>query len=94
MSVSGSDVAGVISVTPGSSPSASATVATITYHTAYGSAPNAVIVTPENVAAAALSGTGAVFMSVSNTGSFVITVGSTALTASTAYKFNYEVTQQ
>jgi hypothetical protein len=94
VSVTGSDVAGLITVTPGSSPATSATVATVTYNTSYGTAPNAVSLTPANAAAAALSGNASVYLSASNAGTFVITSGSTALTASTQYKWWYQVSQQ
>jgi hypothetical protein len=87
-------VAGLITVTPGSSPATSATVATVTYNTSYGTAPNAVSLTPANAAAAALSGNSSVYLSASNAGTFVITSGSTALTASTQYKWWYQVSQQ
>jgi len=94
LSVSGSDVSGLVTVTTGSGPITGATVAQITYNTGYATAPNSVTLTPANAAAAALSGATNVYMSVSNPTSFVITSGSSALTASTQYKWWYSVSQQ
>ena len=87
------DQAGVISVTTGTTPSASADVATITFSNAFATAPKAVILTPANAATAALSGNAAVFVDSANitTTTFKITVGSTNLTGSTAYKWFYLV---
>ena len=95
VSVSGTDIGGNISITTGTSPATSATVATITYNVAWTSTPSTVVLTPANAAAAALTGNANVYVDVaSNTSSvFVIKVGSTALAASTSYKFFYQVIQ-
>lgn len=85
------DIAGLINVTTGSSPSTAATVVTITFNAAYGTAPN-VIITPAGANAAALSGTTQVYTT-STTTTFVITSGSAALTASTDYKWFFHVIQ-
>jgi hypothetical protein len=88
------DLAGVINVTTGTLPTLSATVATITFNTAYGAAPK-VILTSANANSAALNGVNMVYIDDANTttGVFVITAGTTALTASTAYKWYYQVMQ-
>lgn len=88
------DLAGVINVTTGTLPTLSATVATITFNTAYGAAPK-VVLTPANSNAALLTGVNMVFVDDANTTTslFVITAGTTALTAATTYKFYYQVIQ-
>ena len=88
------DKAGWISITTGSTPTASAIVATITFATAYGITPK-VELEPANNTAAALSGTGACWAdySASSTTTFPILVGSTALSASTTYIFEYRITE-
>jgi hypothetical protein len=94
LSVSGTDVAGKITLTTGTTPAASATITTITFSSAYDVAPR-VILTPANAAAAALSGTGQVFVNdASGTASlFVLTSGSAALAASTQYIWYFMVIQ-
>jgi hypothetical protein len=93
VSVAGSDQAGTISVTTGTTPTAAATIVTITFATAYGVAPKAVLLTPANAATAALAVAAQPFedSSVRAAGSFVLKANGTALTASTAYKWNYLV---
>lgn len=86
----GKDQAGQISVLTGSSPTASAVVATLTFANTWGATPN-IILTPANAAAAALSGNAAVFISSPGTGSFAVSVGSTQLGAATTYLWNYFV---
>jgi hypothetical protein len=88
VSISGNDMAQKIAITTGASPTASATVATITFNVAYASAPR-IILTPVNSAAAALNGTAQVYVDDSTIGttSYVISVGSVGLAASTTYLF-------
>jgi len=63
VSITGTDRAGVISVTCGTTPSGAASIiATITFSTAFATAPPIVIVTPANPNAAAI-GTNGVFVS-------------------------------
>lgn len=90
ISVTGSDMAGTISVTTGTLPTLSATVATVTYNIAYGIKPH-VILTPANSNAALLSGVNMVFVNdgTSTNSAFVLTAGTTALTAATTYIFYY-----
>ncbi len=94
VSVAGTDMAGTITVTTGSSAAASATVATITYNAAYGASPY-VILTPGNAAAAALNGNARVYVNnaASSAAAFVISSGSVALERDTTYVWNFQVIQ-
>lgn len=86
------DMSGIVNVTTGTIPTGTnAVVATITFETAYGHAPN-VVLYPNNANTAILSGVSMVYTT-STTTTFVITSGTTALTASTAYKWFYQVVQ-
>jgi hypothetical protein len=92
ISVAGTDVNGVLSVTTGTgSPATAATIVTLTFSTVYGTAPKTVILTPANAAAAALSGATQVFAGGITTGKFDVTSGSAALAISTLYKWYYQV---
>jgi hypothetical protein len=94
VSIAGNDIAQKVTITTGSSPTASATVATITFNVAYTTAPR-VILTPANANAAGLSGASQVYVDDSSIGttSYVISVGSGGLTASTTYLFYAHVIQ-
>lgn len=86
-----SDQAGWINVTTGTGPAASAGVVTVTFgNTSYPAQP-VCNVYPASAATAALSGTGQVYVSQSSSSStlFVASVGSSALAATTAYKWGY-----
>lgn len=91
VTISGHDTAGNVSVTTGTLPTASGTVLTVTFGTAYGSAPH-VVLYPANAATALLSGVSMVYVT-STTGTFVITAGTTGLTAATTYSWEYHVIQ-
>lgn len=91
VSVSGHDAAFTLSVTTGTLPTLSATIATVTFNTAYGSAPHFSL-TPSNANTSLLNGVTMVTPS-STTGTFVLTAGTTALTAATAYTWEVLVTQ-
>ncbi len=84
-SISGNDTSGTITVNTGTSPSAG-TLATITFISAYGAAPN-VVLTPKGNAAATLQ-----YNYGSSTTSFTLNSG-TAPAASTAYTYSYMVMQ-
>jgi hypothetical protein len=86
------DVSGYLTVTTGSSPTASATVATGTFGTAYATLAKCSL-WPANAAAAALTGTAAAYVPVGSQTAFTIAVGSTALAASTLYIWGYACTQ-
>ena len=91
ISVTGTDMSGVITLTTGSSPSINAILATITYNTAYSTAP-VVVITPANAATASLVSAQAVWVNI-GAANFTINTNATALTASTIYKWNYVVIQ-
>jgi hypothetical protein len=93
VSITGKDLGGYISVTTGTVPSLSATVATISFGNSRTAKPRSIVLTPANAAAAALSGVNMVYVSESNisTTSFLILSGTTALTGSTQYKWFYQV---
>jgi len=87
-----SDMAFTITLTPNGTPTANSTQCTVTFGTAYGTTPHC-IMTPNNAAAAALNGTTQVFGSCPTAGTFTITSGSAALTATTVYKWNVMIIQ-
>lgn len=85
ITVTGADERGQVAVTTGASGEAAGTLVTLTFQTAYTVAPDAVLVSANDSATAALNP----YASVSATG---ITIGvQGAPAASTAYKFNYVV---
>lgn len=86
------DVSGYLSVTSGTSPAASAVIATGTFGVAYATLAKCSL-WPANAAASALSGSSAAFVPVGSNTAFAITSGSTALAASTLYTFGYQCTQ-
>jgi hypothetical protein len=77
-----------ISITTGTSPAASATVATITFNTAYSTAPK-VILSPAGANSAALTGLTAAYVddAGTTTTTYTIKVGSGGLAAATTYLF-------
>lgn len=93
VSISGTDVNGVISVTSGTLPTGSAVVATISFSAAYGTTPKTIILTPANANAASLNALTMVWVDSAGigTGSWTINSGSTGLGASTVYKWYYQV---
>ena len=86
------DVSGVIQVATGTSPSGSnAVITTLTFNTAYPGKAIATL-TPANANAAALSGATQVYSTCSNPAvTLTLFSGSSALTASTTYMWNYTV---
>jgi hypothetical protein len=99
ITVTGNDVAGIVSVTVGTTPSASnSVIVTITFNTAYTTAPF-VILTPANRNAQALTGTTVVQVPAAGqtngvtTTSFVIEGGTAALSATIQYIWSYHVIQ-
>ena len=91
VSVTGTDLSGVVALTTGTSPTVNAVLATITYNTAFSTAP-VVVITPANAATASLAATQAVWVNITTTG-FTINTNATAVVSSTAYKWNYAVIQ-
>jgi hypothetical protein len=84
VSVTGTDMSGVVALTTGTSPTVNAVLATITYNTAFSTAP-VVVITPANAAQA-------VWVNITTTG-FSINTNATAVVSSTGYKWNYVVIQ-
>jgi hypothetical protein len=93
VSVSGTDTNGVITVTTGTTPGASATVVTLNFAMAFAATPKSVFLTPANSGAAALSGAEAVWADagILSVNGFTLNVGTAALAASTTYKWYYRV---
>jgi hypothetical protein len=87
------DLSGYVTVTTGTSPAASAVIATGTFGTAYATLPKCVL-WPANAAASALSGAAAAYIPVPGADTaFAIESGATALAASTLYTWGYTCTQ-
>lgn len=80
-----------ITVLTGSSPTASGTIITVTYNSAFtGTVVKGVLFSFANGNAAALSGTTQVFISSETLTTFVFTAGSAALAATTTYIWNFQ----
>jgi hypothetical protein len=92
LNANSNDLSGYLSVTTGSSPAASATVATLTFGTAYATLAKCGL-WPANAAASALSGAGQAYVPVGSNTAFTITSGATALAAATLYTWGYTCTQ-
>lgn len=93
--INGTDVGGYISLTTGTIPTGSATVATITFNQAYASSPRCIILSGANSTTSALSGVTMVCVpqgSITTT-TFIITSGATGLAAATAYQWYYYIIQ-
>jgi hypothetical protein len=88
VSISGNDEDGYVVITPGTSPAASATVATITMANACPAGITPVL-QPANAATSALSGAGKVYAFGDTTTAWEIDSGSTALTAGTQYLWGF-----
>jgi hypothetical protein len=92
LNANSSDVSGYISVTPGASPAAGATVATVAFGTPYSTLAKCML-TPANSAAALLTGAMQVYVPVPATTAFQINSGTTPLSAGTLYTWGYTCTQ-
>jgi len=92
LNANSNDLSGYLSVTTGSAPAASATVATLTFGTTYSTLAKCLL-SPANAAAAGLSGAANVYIPVGSASSFSIASNSTALAASTLYTWGYTCTQ-
>lgn len=88
IAVTGLDNAGKITLTPGAAPAIDATIATVTFNSAFGVAPTVVMV-PANKATASLAVTIVPFVSSTTTTTFVVTSNGAALTAGTAYAWYF-----
>lgn len=93
INVSGTDLGGRIDVTTGTGPAGSATVVTINFDVTQGNAPGAIIISPANAAAAALTGGAQVFANQpgGTVGAWTLDVGATGLAATTAYQWSFMV---
>lgn len=88
ISIQGTNIGGIINVTPGVTAAAAATLVTVTYSgLTYGN-DSYVVLYPNNAATALLSGVTMVSASGTTT-TFVVTTGTSALTPATAYSWNY-----
>lgn len=87
-SLTGTDIAGTVSVLTGVAPTAGAAIVTVTFTSGYSTAPY-VQLTPANAATALLSGVTMVYVTETTT-TFVINAGSAALVGLTTYAWNYE----
>jgi hypothetical protein len=92
---SGNEIAGAVTVTPGTAPVASAAIATITYKNPLASAPCAINITPLNAYAATLALNGAyMWADWSGTGTTAFRImisGTGTMTASQPHSFAYRV---
>jgi len=87
IAITGNDTAGQITLTAGSTPTASAVVGTVTFGTAFKT--NAfVILEPANAAASALAVAAQVYPT-STTTTFALNTGATGLTGAGVYAWNY-----
>lgn len=91
VSISGTDVNGTVTVTTGTLPTGAATVVTVTFQAAYGSAPKTVMLTPANALAAALSGLTMVYVGNLTTTTWDVVAGATGLAGATTYVWYYSV---
>lgn len=89
VSIIGSDQDGTITITTGTAPTTSATIATITYGLAFANH-SFVTLTPTNASTALLSGTSMIFTTGTTT-NFTVTSGTVGLTTLTAYQWSYHV---
>lgn len=91
ISITGTDAAGVIQITPGASPSSNAVVATITFASAYAVAP-VVVLYPRTANTANSNGSIRMYTT-STTTTFDMAVAISALTASVPVEWGYLVIQ-
>lgn len=88
------DLSGYVTATTGTTPTASAAVFTLSFNVAYTQAPKC-LAWAVNPATQALVGAAAaqIFAANTSTSEFVLTQGTTALAAATAYEWGYTCTQ-
>ncbi|WP_462266092.1 beta strand repeat-containing protein [Mucilaginibacter sp.] len=93
ITISGTDVSGTITLTTGSSPAAGAVIATLTFNSAYGSAPHpAGNPAAKNAVTASLTGNASPYFTTTTT-TLVLNGNSTALAPNTTYVWDYTLTQ-
>jgi hypothetical protein len=96
VSITGSDLAGNLTITTGTSPNTNAIAAVISFNHSYATAPKCIELTPANAATIAITPNSKLVLvdaALITTNDFSITTGSTALSASTTYKWYYHVIQ-
>ena len=86
-SVTGSSISGSVTVNAGTSTTSTATLATITFPTAYGTAPRSCTLQPQN--AAAVTQVGMVYSTAPSTTAWTLAVGASAVPVSTTYVWGY-----
>jgi hypothetical protein len=91
ISVTGTDSAHIVAVTAGTTPTSNTTIATVTFNTAFSSAPVCVY-SAANANAAVLFGSSGVYIN-STTSSYTLMLSPGALTASTQYIWNVHCIQ-
>jgi hypothetical protein len=93
VAIVGSDVAGQLNITTGTTTTTNAILATITFGTAMKAPPKAVIITPNNAATKGLAVALTPYVGSANSTAavWVITSGPTAIGDSTAFSWNYVV---
>lgn len=87
VAITGNDIAGQISVTAGTSPTASAVIATVTFGSAF-KTNSFVLLTPANAATQALAVAAQAFPT-STTTTFALNTGATGLAGAGVYVWNY-----
>jgi hypothetical protein len=93
-SILGTDIGGQITINTGTGPGSTSTIVTVTFASVYPSTPTAVILTPGNSAANALTGNQKPYIDTAtgiSTTSFLVKAGGAALAGSTTYVFQYHV---
>lgn len=94
LAITGDNSAGVITLTTGTTPTAAAVIATISFSPPFAATPRAISIDPGNAATAALTAAAAFELQSSRTATqFVLQANGTALTASTAYVWQYIVVE-
>ena len=95
ISISGTDLAGYITLTTGATPVGGSIVCTVTFSTLYLSAPKCIVLTPANIGAVQLTTTRFPYVNQASisASSFVLNSNSIGLNASTTYQWYYHVIQ-
>ncbi len=92
VTITGTDMSGVIEIITGDATTANAVLASIEYSTAYSGTP-VVMITPGNAPTASLMGTSTVFVGKHTNINFTLNTNATPLATKTTYKWYYQVIQ-
>jgi hypothetical protein len=79
-----------VTLTTGGTPSVSAPIFTVTYHTAFNTLTKGIVMSAANAAAAALTSTGRPYVGTETLTGFVLTSNAVGLAASTQYLWNFQ----